>query len=121
MQCLYTVSNEMAFWNLDASALYKEWEEVATCRYVMEAIRKSTMFTYNLEQADIVFVDSYCYYIWWLGWSHSRGRTHEGSPGEYLMAAFKGVPLTLHLTQISHYTSTAQHHGPVHISDYLRE
>ena len=57
----------------------------------MEAIRKSTMFTYNLEQADIVFVDSYCYYIWWLGWSHSRGRTQEGSPGEYLMAAFKGI------------------------------
>lgn len=65
---------------------------VRICRYVMEAIKTSGLVTYDIEQADVVFVDSYCYHMWWLGWTHSRGRTQEGSPGVYLIAALEGTP-----------------------------
>jgi hypothetical protein len=57
----------------------------------MEALKTSGLVTYNIEEADVVFVNSYCYYEWWLGWTNSRGRTQQQSPAEYLIAGFEGM------------------------------
>lgn len=38
-----------------------------------------------MDQADLVFVYDYCYYIWWLGSVHSLGGQVEAEAGEYLV------------------------------------
>ena len=37
---------------------------LALCRYLKEAIKNSPHYTENLDSADIVYVDDYCYSIW---------------------------------------------------------
>lgn len=59
-------------------------------RYVMQAIKGSPHVTYNIDEADVVFVNTYCYYIWWLGWVHTKGREPDQTPGDYLIAALTG-------------------------------
>ena len=67
----------------------------------MEAIKGSDYVTTDINEADIVFVDSYCYYIWWLGWVHTKGREHQDTPGDYLVAAFTGDTLQCRLLEPS--------------------
>lgn len=62
-------------------------------RYLAEALRKSELVTKDINDADLVFVDSYCYYMWWLGWIHTRGREHSDSPADHLIAAYQSMPL----------------------------
>ena len=57
------------------------------CRYVAQAIKSSQYNTYDINEADVVFVNSYCYYIWWLGWVHTKGREHKETPGEQACCA----------------------------------
>lgn len=36
--------------------------------HVAENLKKSDNYTPHLDQADIIFVNDYCYWAWWLAW-----------------------------------------------------
>ena len=62
-------------------SLSSRMDDNCFCRYLRETIKNSKYYVENIEDADIVYVDDYCYYIWWLGDIHYRGRKVTDTPG----------------------------------------
>ena len=42
--------------------------------YLYKALKRSKLYTPKLDEADIVYVHHYCYYIWWLAHVHTLVR-----------------------------------------------
>lgn len=56
--------------------------------FLSKAIRSSSHYTSNLEEADIVYVDDYCLYTKWLADVHSVGRDRPTLAGQALDLAY---------------------------------
>ncbi|DBA72311.1 TPA: hypothetical protein ACH3X2_010556 [Trebouxia sp. C0005] len=64
--------------------------------FLGEAIRDSQYFVSDVEQADIVYINDFCYYIRWLAFSHSHLASPETQemldwPGESMNAAYDAL------------------------------
>ena len=58
--------------------------------FLEQAIRKSLHFTEDVEEADIIFVADYCYYIKWLAHMHTLGAVPDDGqgPGDVLVELY---------------------------------
>ena len=55
--------------------------------YLLQAIRKSSRYTEDVNAADFVFVDMNCYHSSWMAWLHpwnEEGRRNVPSPEYYI-------------------------------------
>lgn len=43
--------------------------------YMADAIKKSKNYTPDMNEADIVYVNDYCYWVWWLAWTNFNAMT----------------------------------------------
>ncbi|KAK9805794.1 hypothetical protein WJX73_000215 [Symbiochloris irregularis] len=69
--------------------------------HLAEAIKTSNCSVSTMEEAHLVYVYDYCYYIWWVARRHSLQGDYsipenhpvrtEPQPGEYLLKAWKAV------------------------------
>ena len=56
--------------------------------FVAEALRASGLAAPDLESADVVWVDDYCYLSWWLGAAHSK-EGMDPNPGDHLVRLYE--------------------------------
>ena len=47
----------------------------------MQAVSSSKHYTGDLDTAEIVLVNDYCYYMWWLEWVRKYGGAGYHTPG----------------------------------------
>ena len=47
----------------------------------MQALRSSIYYVDDVDEADVVVVDDYCYYVWWLGHVHTTNNHDDHDAG----------------------------------------
>ena len=50
-------------------------------RMCVQALRSSIYHVDDVDEADIVVVDDYCYYVWWLGHVHTTNNHDDHEAG----------------------------------------
>lgn len=51
----------------------------------MQALKKSNCHTDSMDDAELIYIDDYCYYTWWLASIHSLGPDTRAEAGKYLL------------------------------------
>ena len=71
--------------------LYPEDYQYSQEHWVSQSIRNSSRFTTNIDEADFVFVDMWCYHIEWLSYIHPLGNRNSTNPEPYVRRSLNAI------------------------------
>jgi len=59
--------------------------------WISQSIRNSSRYTTDIESADFVFVDMWCYHIEWLAYIHPLGNRNTTNPEPYVRRSLNAI------------------------------